>query len=71
MQRSTSTTGSAEADLACRELVELVTEYFAGALDASTRARLEAHLAECGGCERYLEQLRQTVRLAGLLLAVT
>jgi anti-sigma factor RsiW len=47
-----------------------VTEYLDGALDASTRARLEAHLAACGGCERYLEQLRQTVRLAGLLLAV-
>jgi anti-sigma factor RsiW len=68
VQRSTSTIGSADADLACRELVELVTEYLDGALDVSTRARLEAHLAECGGCERYLEQLRQTVRLAGLLL---
>jgi anti-sigma factor RsiW len=69
VQRSTSTTGSADADLSCRELVELATEFLDGALDASTLARLEAHLADCGGCERYLEQLRQTVRLAGLLLA--
>jgi anti-sigma factor RsiW len=68
VQRSISTIGSADADLACRELVELVTEYLDGALDVSARARLDAHLAECGGCERYLEQLRQTVRVAGLLL---
>jgi anti-sigma factor RsiW len=45
-----------------------VTEYLDGVLDAPARARLEAHLDECGGCERYLAQLRQTVRLAGLLL---
>ena len=68
MQRSTSTTGSAEADLPCRELVELVTEYLDGELPAATRARFEKHLRRCRACERYLEQLRQTVRLAGLLL---
>lgn len=67
MQRSTSTTGSADAGLSCRELVELATEYLDGALPASTREQFEAHAAECGGCERYLEQLLQTVRLAGLL----
>jgi anti-sigma factor RsiW len=68
VQRSTSTTDSADAALSCRELVELVTEYLDRALPAATRAQFEAHVARCGGCERYLDQLRQTVRLAGLLL---
>ena len=45
-----------------------MTEYLDGALRPLSRARVEAHVARCEGCERYLEQLRQTVRLAGLLL---
>jgi anti-sigma factor RsiW len=45
-----------------------VTEYLDRALPAATRAQFEAHVARCGGCERYLDQLRQTVRLAGLLV---
>ena len=52
------------ADLTCRELVELVTDYLDGALAASERARFEAHLAACEGCDRYLEQIRRTVALA-------
>jgi anti-sigma factor RsiW len=48
-----------------------VTEYLDGVLPAATRVRLEAHVEECGGCERYLEQLRQTVRLTALLLGPT
>jgi anti-sigma factor RsiW len=68
VRRSTSTTASAEAELSCRELVELATEYLDGVLPQATRARVEAHLGDCDGCERFLEQLRQTVRLAGLLL---
>jgi anti-sigma factor RsiW len=47
----------------CRELVELVTDYLEDALPAPERARLEAHLAECEGCRRYVEQMRATVRL--------
>ncbi len=34
---------SAAADLTCRELVELVTEYLEDALSPSERARFEAH----------------------------
>ena len=71
MQRSTSTIASAEAGLSCRELVELASDYLDGALPEGTRARLAQHLEDCRGCERYLEQLRQTVRLTRLLLAAT
>ncbi|MEO3760501.1 zf-HC2 domain-containing protein [Mycobacterium sp. B14F4] len=49
----------------CNELVELVTAYLDDALDTETRARVEAHLADCEGCANYVEQFRQTVRTVG------
>jgi anti-sigma factor RsiW len=54
-------------ELACRELVELVTEYLEGALPAAERARFEAHLTGCDGCRTYVEEFRETIRLAGHL----
>ncbi|HEX7826067.1 MAG TPA: zf-HC2 domain-containing protein [Mycobacterium sp.] len=49
----------------CNELVELVTAYLDGSLDLDTRARFDAHLLECDGCENYLQQFRDTVRAVG------
>jgi anti-sigma factor RsiW len=51
-------------DLSCQELVELVTDYLEGTLPPEERARFDAHLAECPGCDRYLEQMRATIELA-------
>ena len=34
-------------DLACQEIVELVTDYLEGAMDARLRASFEAHLSGC------------------------
>jgi anti-sigma factor RsiW len=45
----------------CQELVELVTDYLEGALPPSERARFEAHVASCPGCEIHLEQVRATI----------
>ena len=53
--------------LSCRELVELVTNYFEGALSPEERARFEQHVAGCGGCTRYVEQLRVTIATVGQL----
>jgi anti-sigma factor RsiW len=53
--------------LSCQELVELVTSYFEGALPAPERARFEAHLTTCDGCDRYLEQMRATIIITGSL----
>lgn len=50
-------------ELSCQELVELVTDYFEGALAPAERARFEAHVAGCPGCERYLDQMRTTMAL--------
>ncbi len=55
------------ADLSCRELVELVTDYVEGALDRRTRSRFERHISGCPHCTAYLEQIRETVRLTGML----
>jgi anti-sigma factor RsiW len=49
----------------CNELVELVTGYLDGSLDADTRDRFDLHLLECDGCENYLEQFRATVKTLG------
>ncbi|OBB75306.1 anti-sigma factor [Mycobacterium sp. 852014-52144_SCH5372336] len=45
----------------CNELVELVTAYLDGSLDADTRARLDMHLLDCEGCVNYLQQFRTTI----------
>jgi len=55
------------ADLSCRELVELVTDYLEGALDRRSRSRFERHIAGCPHCTAYLEQMRETIRLTGSL----
>jgi anti-sigma factor RsiW len=54
-----------DRELACQEVVELVTAYVEDALDAGDRERFEEHLVFCDGCENYLEQMRTTIRLAG------
>lgn len=51
----------------CDEFVELVTAYLEGQLDPDTERRFLAHLAECDGCDRYLDQIRRTVTALGRL----
>ena len=50
-----------DEQLTCKEVVELVTDYFEEVLSAAEQARFEDHLKECDGCQNYLEQLRQTI----------
>ena len=54
-----------DRELACNEVVELVTAYIEDALDPGDRERFEEHLVFCDGCQNYLEQMRTTVRLTG------
>lgn len=53
--------------LACRDAVALLTAYLDEVVEPADRARLEAHLAQCGTCAEYLAQLRATLRLAAAL----
>lgn len=54
-----------DRELACQEVVELVTAYLDDALDPKDRERFEEHLVFCDGCANYLEQMRAAIRLAG------
>ena len=56
-----------EPALTCHEVVEIVTDYLEGALTPDVEERVEAHLALCDGCARYLDQMRETIRLTGML----
>ena len=57
------------ADLACQQVVELVTEYLEGALSRADRRRFEYHLRHCPNCTAYLEQMRATIVATGTLRA--
>ena len=52
-------------DIACNELVELLTEYLEGALPPDEVAALEEHLRDCELCQTYLDQLRATITALG------
>ena len=58
-------TGDRADDLSCNELVELVTDFLEGALDLETERRFVDHLAQCDGCDRYLDQVRGTIAAVG------
>jgi anti-sigma factor RsiW len=53
----------------CQQLVELVTDYLEGDLAPEDRAAVEAHLAQCGHCAGYVEQVRRMLELTAALPA--
>lgn len=52
-------------ELACQEVVELVTAYLEDALSAEDRERFEEHLVFCDGCQNYLAQTREAIVATG------
>jgi anti-sigma factor RsiW len=53
--------------LVCQQAVELMSDYLDGSLSRRDRRRLTAHLALCDACTAYLEQLRVTVAVSGVV----
>jgi len=51
--------------MTCQELSEIVTDYLEGAMPLRDRVRFDLHVAVCPECRRYLEQMKQTVRVVG------
>ena len=51
-------------ELTCQELVELVTDYFDGAMSRRDRRRFERHLGACDGCTSYVRQLHAIVSVS-------
>jgi Major Facilitator Superfamily/Putative zinc-finger len=62
-----TTRQAVDTEVACRDLVALVTDYVDGVLPTDWRARLDQHLGECDGCTVYLEQIRTTVEMLAYL----
>jgi anti-sigma factor RsiW len=56
-----------ERALTCHEVIDLLTDYLEDALPTQARRRVEEHLAGCEGCTAYLETLRETIRLSGMV----
>ena len=52
-------------DIACIELVELLTDYLEGALPPDEVAAVEEHLRTCPPCRTYLAQMRATIEALG------
>jgi predicted anti-sigma-YlaC factor YlaD len=51
----------------CAEFVRLVSDYIERALTSAETSLVEEHINYCDGCGRYLDQMAQTIHLAGLL----
>lgn len=60
-----------QQEMACQELVEVITDYLEGTLAASDRVRFDTHLSTCAACREYVEQMRAVIRLSGGLTART
>jgi predicted anti-sigma-YlaC factor YlaD len=56
-------------ELNCQEVVELVTDYLEQALLPEMQAQFEKHVADCPGCDTYIEQLQQTIMMLRKLSA--
>jgi anti-sigma factor RsiW len=56
-------------EIACLELVQVITAYLEGTLGADDRRRFDAHLEECPWCVNYVAQMRQMIAALGELPA--
>jgi anti-sigma factor RsiW len=54
-------------DVACIELVELVTDYLDAALTDADRIRFEHHVDLCPGCAEIVAQFRAVITTTGSL----
>ena len=56
-----------ERELACRQVVELVTAYLDDQLSAADRVGFDAHLAGCDDCSTYVAQFVHTLNALGAM----
>jgi predicted anti-sigma-YlaC factor YlaD len=47
----------------CRQLLDSLSDYIDGSLEADICAQIESHLAECDNCRIVVDSLNKTVRL--------
>jgi predicted anti-sigma-YlaC factor YlaD len=63
---SSSVTAAAD-EVTCQQFVELVTDYFEGALGPRTLNQVEEHLVMCDWCVTYADQMESMVVSLGEL----
>jgi anti-sigma factor RsiW len=51
----------------CQEVAELLTDYLEGLLTPAERANVDRHVAGCRDCTLYIEQMRLTITVSGLI----
>ncbi len=47
----------------CQNVIQELSSFIDGELDASSRLELESHLKDCGECQLVVDQTKKTVRL--------
>jgi anti-sigma factor RsiW len=50
--------GAVSDEIICRQFVEVITDYFEGALPPRDTALVEEHLVMCDWCVTYAEQMK-------------
>jgi anti-sigma factor RsiW len=56
------TVAPAHDEFACKQLVEIVTDYLDGVLPPALREDFQTHIAACDGCDEYVRQIGATIR---------
>jgi hypothetical protein len=62
--------GGEHSEVECRQIAELLGDYFDGTLAQPTRDLLEWHLEGCGPCVAFVNTYRGTVNAASKLREV-
>jgi anti-sigma factor RsiW len=55
------------SDVACKDFIQLITDYLDGALPDDVGMLVDEHLEGCDGCQNVLAQWRTIIALAGRL----
>jgi hypothetical protein len=59
--------GTMQESAECQRVIERLTDFLEGALDAPAQQEVSVHLAQCPDCTRTLNELRLTISLLGRL----
>jgi anti-sigma factor RsiW len=54
-------------EVTCQQFVELITDFFEGALGPRTLSLVEEHLVMCDWCATYTAQMQETIAALGNL----
>ena len=56
-------------EITCRDFVEFLDDYLAGALPEAKRSAFNAHLAACPSCVAYMKTYQASIRMGKAVLS--